>query len=70
MPVHIRRRYTEECKREAMRWVRESAHPVAPVTRDLRIPDTWWYRWTAQHRQAESHGATWASQRAEAEELV
>ncbi len=36
-----RRRYTEEFKREA---VRESAHPVAQVARDLGIPDNVWYR--------------------------
>jgi transposase len=35
-----RRRSTEEFKREAMRSVRESAHPVAQVARDLGIPDT------------------------------
>ena len=34
-----RRRYTEEFKREAVRLVRESAHPVAQVARDLGIPD-------------------------------
>jgi len=70
MPVNTRRRYTEEFKREAVRLVRESAHPVAQVARDLGIPDNVLYRWTAEHRQAESHGTTRASQRAEAEELV
>ena len=65
-----RRRYTEECKREAVRLVRESAHPVAHVARDLGIPDNVVYRWTAQHRQAEAHGTTRAAQRTEAEELT
>ena len=65
-----RRRYTEEFKREAVRWVRESAHPVAHVARDLGIPDNVLYRWAAQHRQAEAHGTTRAAQRTEAEELT
>jgi transposase len=65
-----RRRYTEEFKREAVRLVRESAHPVAHVARDLGIPDNVLYRWTAQHRQAEAHGTTRAAQRTEAEELT
>ena len=53
-----------------MRLVRASAHPVAQVARDLGIPDTVLYRWRAQHRQAETHGTTRASPRAEAEELT
>ena len=65
-----RRRYTEEFKREAVRLVRESAHPVAQVARDLGIPDNVLYRWTFQHRQAEAHGTTWAAQRTEAEALT
>lgn len=65
-----RRRYTEEFKCEAVRLVRESAHPVAQVARDLGIPDNVLYRWTAQHRQAEAHGTTRAAQRTEAEELT
>ncbi len=65
-----RRRYTEEFKREAVRLVRESAHPVAQVARDLGIPDNVLYRWTAQHRQAEAHGTTRAAQRTEAAELT
>jgi transposase len=65
-----RRRYTEEFKREAVRLVRESAHPVAQVARDLGIPDNVLYRWTFQHRQAEAHGTTRAAQRTEAEELT
>ena len=70
MPASTRRRYTENFKREAVRLVRESAHPVAQVARDLGIPDTVWYRWAVQHRQAEAHGTTRAAQRAEAEELT
>jgi transposase len=70
MPVTARRRYTEEFKIEAVRLVRESAHPVAQVARDLGIPENVLYRWRAQHRQAETHGTTRASQRAEAEELT
>jgi transposase len=70
MPASTRRRYTEEFKREAVRLVRESAHPVAQVARDLGIPDNVWYRWTTQHRQAEAHGTTRAAQRAEAEALT
>ena len=48
-----RRRYTEDFKREAVRLVRESARPVAQVARDLGIPDNVWYRWAAQHTEAE-----------------
>ena len=70
MPVHTRRRYTEEYKREAVRLVRESAHPVAQVARDLGIPDNVLYRWRVQHQQAKAHGTTRATQRAEAEELT
>ena len=36
MPKRARRRYSEELKMEAVRLVRDSAHPVA---RDLGIPD-------------------------------
>ena len=53
-----------------MQLVRESAHPVAQVARDLGIPEHVLYRWTAQHRQAEAHGTTRAVQRAEAEALA
>ena len=70
MPVRTRRRYTEECKREAVRLVRESAPPVAQVARDLGIPENVLYRWPAQHRQAEAHGTTRAAQCAEAEALT
>ena len=70
MPAQARRRYTEECKMEAVRLVRASAHPVAQVARDLGIPDNVLYRWRAQHRQAEVHGTTRVAQRAEAEELT
>lgn len=70
MSASTRRRYTEKFKREAVRLVRESTHPVAQVARDLGIPDNVLYRSTAKHRQGEVHGTTRASQRAEAEELV
>ena len=70
MPARTRRRYTEEFKQEAVRLVRDSAHPLAQVARDLGIPDNVLYRWTAQHRQAEAHGTTRVAQRAEAEELT
>jgi len=70
MPEVRRRRYTDAFKMEAVRLVRESAHPVAQVARDLGIPDNVLYRWTAQHRQAEAHGTTRAAQRTEAEELA
>ncbi len=69
IPARTRRRYTEEFKRAAVRLVRESAHPVAQVARDLGIPETVWYRWRAQHQQAENHGTTRATPRAEAEAL-
>ena len=61
IPAGSRPRHTEEFKKEAVRLVRESAYPVA---RDLEIPDNVLYRWIAQHRQAEAHGITRASQRA------
>ena len=70
MSASTRRRYTEEFKREAVRLLRESAHPVAQVARDLGIPENVWYRWTAPHRQAEAHGTTRAAQCTEAEELT
>ena len=65
-----RRRYTEEFKREAVRLVRESAHPVAQVARDLGMPDKVLYRWTSPPRQAEAHGTTRAAKRTEAAELT
>jgi transposase len=70
MSARIRRRYTEKFEREAVRLVRESAHPVAQVARELGIPDNVLYRWTAQHRQAEAQGTTRATQRAEVQELT
>ena len=42
MAAVTRRRYTEEFKREAVQWVRESAQSVAQVARDLGIPDHVW----------------------------
>jgi transposase len=56
--------------KDPVRLVRESAHPVAQVARNLGIPDNVLYRWTAQHREAEAHGTTRAAQRAEAEALT
>ena len=70
MAAETRRQYTEDFKREAVRLVRESAHPVTQVARDLGIPENVLYRWRAQHRQAEAHGTTPAAQRVEAEELT
>ena len=70
MPAKTRRRYTEEFKREAVRLVCESAHPVAQVARNLGISDNVLYRWTALHQQGAAHGTTRVSQRAEAEELT
>jgi transposase len=70
MSANTRRRYTEEWKREAVRLMRESAHPVAQVARDLRIPENVWYHWRAQHQQAVTTGTTRATQRAEAETLT
>jgi len=70
MPEGRRRRYTDACKMEAVRLVRESAHPVAQVARDLGIPDNELYHWRAQHREAEAHGTTRAAQRTEAEDLA
>ena len=66
--ANTRRRYTEELKREAVRLMRESAHPVAQVARDLGIPENVLYRWRTQHQQAEATGTTRATQRAEAED--
>jgi transposase len=50
MSAGTRRRYTEDFKREAVRLVRESAHPVAQVARDLGITDNVLSHWRAQHR--------------------
>ena len=58
MLVKARRRYAEEFKIEAVRLVREFAHPVAQVARDLGIPENVLYRWRTQHQQAEVHGTT------------
>jgi transposase-like protein len=48
MPARIRRRYTEEYKREAVRMVRESIHPVTQVCWDLGTPDNVLHPWTSQ----------------------
>jgi transposase len=68
--MNIRRRYTDECKAEAVRLVRDSARPVAQVARDLGIADHRLYRWRVEQRQADSQGHTPESMRTEHEELV
>ena len=70
MPAGSRHQYTEDFKREAVRLVWESAHPVAQVAQDLGILEHVWSRWRTQHRPAEAQGPTPAAQRAEAEELT
>lgn len=50
--------------------MREAAHPVAPVARDLWIPKNVLYCWRVQHQQAETHCTTRATQGAEAEALT
>ncbi|TKB89391.1 MAG: transposase [Nitrospira sp.] len=70
MSTKTRRQYTEEFKTEAVRLVRDSARPVAQVARELGIADHLLYRWRAEQQQAESHGHTRQSLRAEQEELA
>ena len=70
MSTKIRRSYTETFKEEAVRLVRESGHPVAPVARDLGIADYLLYRWRAEQQQAEGRGQTRHSLRAEQAELA
>ena len=70
MPAGTRHQYTEDFKREAVRLVRESAHSVAQVARDLGILEHVWSCWRTQHRPAEAQSLTPAAQRAEAEELT
>lgn len=65
-----RRRYTDEFKSEAVRLVRDSGRPVAPVARELGISDNILYRWMGEERQAASQGRSRAAVRAEAEELT
>lgn len=50
MTPKTRRRYTDECKAEAVRLVRDSAPPVAQVARDLGIADHLLYRWRVEQR--------------------
>ena len=50
MPAGSRHQYTEDFKREAVRLLWESAHPVAQVARDLGILEHVWSRWRTQHR--------------------
>jgi transposase len=70
MITKTRRRYTEEFKEEAVRLIRDSARPVAQVARDLGVADHLLYRWRVEQQQAESHGHTRQSMRAEQEELT
>jgi len=70
MSARTRRRYTKEFKDEAVRLVCASAHSVAQVARDLGIPGDVLYRWTARHRQTESHGTTRAAPCTATEELL
>lgn len=70
MLTKTRRRYTEEFKAEAVRLIRDSARPVAQVARDLGVADHLLYRWRAEQQQAEGHGQTRQSMRAEQEELA
>ena len=53
MPARTRCRYTEEfkSKREAVRLVCESTHPVAQIAWNLGTPNNMLYRWTSQHWQ-------------------
>jgi transposase len=70
MITKTRRRYTEEFKAEAVRLIRDSERPVAQVARDLGVADHLLYRGRAEQQQAESHGHTRQSMRAEQEELT
>lgn len=70
MTTKSRRRYTDECKAEAVRLVRDSAQPVAQVARNLGIADHLLYRWRAEQQQAERHGHSRQSMREEQEELT
>ena len=70
MTTQTRQRYTEEFKAEAVRLIRDSARPVAHVARDLGIADHVLYRWRAEQQQAESHGNTRQSMRAEQDGLA
>jgi transposase len=53
-----------------VRLIRDLAQPVAQVARDLGVADHLLYRWRAEQQQAESHGHTRQSMRAEQEELA
>jgi transposase len=70
MTTKTRRQYTNECKAEAVRLVRDSARPVTQVARDLGIADHLLYRWRAEQQQAESHGHSRQAMREEQEELA
>lgn len=70
MSTKTRRSYTETFKEDAVRLVRESGHPVAPVARDLGSADHVPYRWRAEQQQAEGRGQSRQSRRAEQVELA
>ena len=70
MPVSTRRRYTDAFKAEAVRLVSESGRPVAPLAREVGIPDNVLYRWVRRQRQAHAQGTTPATLREEREELA
>ncbi|MBL8076097.1 MAG: transposase [Nitrospira sp.] len=70
MSTKTRRQYTEEFKTEAVRLGRDSARPVAQVTRDLGVADHLLYRWRVEQQQAEERGKTRQDLRAEEAELV
>ena len=54
MPAGSRYQYTEDFKREAVRLVRESAHPEAQVALNLGILEHVWSRWRTQQGPAEA----------------
>ena len=41
----VQKTYTQELKREAVRWAQTSGKPIAPVARELGISDTSIYQW-------------------------
>jgi hypothetical protein len=59
MSARTRPRYTEKFKQEGVvPLVREFAHPVAQVCRDLGTPDNVLYPWASQHRPTKAYGTT------------
>ena len=45
MMAKVQKTYTQELKREAVRWAQTSGKPIAPVARELGISDTSIYQW-------------------------